>query len=73
MPATEDGEPTWIMFNDFLVRPVPEEEVFRFSDQWKVPAVIILERKDQSNVLDFSGVPSALDPSVLYKDVTVSW
>ena len=47
--------------------------MFRFSDQWKVPAVIILERKDQSNVLDFSGVPSALDPSVLYKDVTVSW
>jgi PAB-dependent poly(A)-specific ribonuclease subunit 2 len=29
-----DGE--WIMFNDFSVRPVFEEEVFSFPAQWKV-------------------------------------
>jgi hypothetical protein len=27
---------TWIMFNDFVVREVSEEEVFSFPDTWKV-------------------------------------
>jgi PAB-dependent poly(A)-specific ribonuclease subunit 2 len=61
------------MFNDFLVRSVSEEEVFRLPDQWKVPSVIILERVDSADVLDFSAIPSQLDPTVLFKDVSVAW
>jgi hypothetical protein len=26
----------WVLFNDFVVRQVSEEEVFGFPDQWKV-------------------------------------
>ena len=58
------------MFNDFHVRPVSEAEVFTFPE-WKVPAVIILERTD--NVLDLSKIPTQLDPNVLFKDVSVAW
>ena len=36
VPATEEDEAHWVMFNDFLVRVVSEDEVFRFPDQWKV-------------------------------------
>ncbi|GMK57719.1 hypothetical protein CspeluHIS016_0405530 [Cutaneotrichosporon spelunceum] len=57
----------WVMFNDFLVRPVKEEEVFSFAD-WKVPAIIILERRDSSSLLDFSRLPKELDHGVLFKD-----
>ena len=61
------------MFNDFLVRPVQESEVFSFPAQWKVPAVIILERVDASEVLDCSSVPKQIDPDALFKDVSVAW
>lgn len=61
------------MFNDFLVRYVSEEQVFSFPDQWKVPAVIILERDDTDALLDFSAIPTQLDPSALFKDVSVAW
>jgi PAB-dependent poly(A)-specific ribonuclease subunit 2 len=58
------------MFNDFLVRPVAEEEVFRFPEQWKIPAVIILERESD---FDLGNLPTQLDPSVLYQDVSLAW
>lgn len=31
---------SWIIFNDFLVRAIPEEEVFSFPDQWKVSILV---------------------------------
>ena len=74
MPPLEDEEePKWIMFNDFLVRPVKEEEVFSFPDTWKVPAVIVLERVDKTKLLDFSRLPKELDHEVLFKDHNMSW
>ena len=33
---SSDGSLSWYLFNDFLVRPVPEEEVFSFPSSWKV-------------------------------------
>jgi PAB-dependent poly(A)-specific ribonuclease subunit 2 len=61
------------MFNDFLVRPVKEEEVFSFPDTWKVPAVIVLERVDCASLLDYSKMPKELDMEILYKDHSMSW
>jgi PAB-dependent poly(A)-specific ribonuclease subunit 2 len=60
------------MFNDFLVRPVPESEVFSFAEPWKIPAVIVLERVDSGEVLDFSRMPTQLDSAALFKDVSVA-
>ncbi|BEJ17494.1 hypothetical protein CspHIS471_0608950 [Cutaneotrichosporon sp. HIS471] len=57
----------WVMFNDFLVRPVKEEEVFSFAD-WKVPAIIMLEQRDSGSLLDYSRLPKELDYEVLFKD-----
>ncbi|KAK8846644.1 PAB-dependent poly(A)-specific ribonuclease subunit PAN2 [Kwoniella newhampshirensis] len=64
---------SWVMFNDFLVRKVTEEEVFRFPDQWKVPAVIILERSDSAKVLDWGKLPKQLNAEALFKDVSIAW
>lgn len=74
MPQEEDEEePKWIMFNDFLVRPVREEEVFTFTESWKVPAVIILERVDAASVLSYASLPTELDTSVLFTDHNIAW
>jgi hypothetical protein len=35
-------------------------------DQWKIPAVIIMERTDTDTLLDFSNIPTQLDPGVLF-------
>lgn len=70
---SEDGSSTWIMFNDFLVRPVSEDEVLSFPDQWKVPAVIILERENTEELLNFEVLPKELDREILFKDVSIAW
>lgn len=36
VPAS-DGDPSgWHVFNDFLVRPIPEDEALSFPSTWKV-------------------------------------
>ncbi|KAL0243535.1 PAB-dependent poly(A)-specific ribonuclease subunit PAN2 [Cryptococcus tetragattii IND107] len=72
MPS-EDDSSTWIMFNDFLVRPVSEDEVLSFPDQWKVPAVIILERENTEELLNLEVLPKELDREILFKDVSIAW
>ncbi|WVQ76650.1 PAB-dependent poly(A)-specific ribonuclease subunit PAN2 [Cryptococcus sp. DSM 104548] len=72
IPATGTKESSWVMFNDFLVRPVSEAEVFSFPDQWKVPAVIIFEREDVDTLLDLDRLPKGLDKEVLFKDVSMA-
>lgn len=71
--VTEEGEAQWIMFNDFLVRPVKEEEVFSFADTWKVPAIIMFERRDSASLLDYNRLPKQLDHEVLFKDHNMAW
>lgn len=68
-----DPEPHWVLFNDFLVRRVAGSEVFSFVDMWKVPAVIVLQRKDAEEVLDLAKLPSQIKPDVLFKDVSLAW
>jgi hypothetical protein len=37
VPANENNDQSyWVILNDFSVRPISEEEVFRFPDMWKV-------------------------------------
>jgi PAB-dependent poly(A)-specific ribonuclease subunit 2 len=62
----------WVMFNDFLVRPVKQEEVFSFAD-WKVPAIIMLERRDSATLLDYGRLPKELDHEVLFKDQNMAY
>lgn len=61
-----------MLFNDFLVRPVSEAEVFSFADMWKVPAVIVLQRKDAEQVLDLAQLPDQIKPDVLFKDISLA-
>ncbi|ORY23812.1 ubiquitin carboxyl-terminal hydrolase-domain-containing protein [Naematelia encephala] len=73
VPATEDAESTWIMLNDFSVRPVTEEEVFSFPGTWKTPAVLLFERVDSTQVLDLDKLPKQLSTDGLFKDVSIAW
>lgn len=73
VPATQDSETSWVMFNDFLVKPVSEEEVFSFPGPWKIPAVIILVRKDVNDILETGNLPTQLEPSALFEDVSIAW
>ncbi|KAJ7702241.1 ubiquitin carboxyl-terminal hydrolase-domain-containing protein [Mycena rosella] len=62
----------WFVFNDFVVQNISEEEALSFPDSWKIPAIIYFERVDQPDTLDFSGLPSAMDPAILSHDTSIS-
>ncbi|TKA57450.1 hypothetical protein B0A53_00679 [Rhodotorula sp. CCFEE 5036] len=72
--TSEDGKPgaSWHLFNDFLVKPVTEEEVLSFPGKWKIPAVLFFERVDVNSVLDLEDLPMKADPSVLCEDINIS-
>ncbi|GAA5946166.1 hypothetical protein JCM3765_000141 [Sporobolomyces pararoseus] len=71
-PEGSDAAPSWHLFNDFLVRPISEEEALSFSGDWKIPAVLFYERVDSKEILDFSSLPLQGDPSILCEDITIS-
>lgn len=67
-----DGQ--WYLFNDFLVMPIPEEEVFNLSYPWKKPVVIMYQESSISEVAfeyfhrdRFANLPN-LNASILYRD-----
>ncbi|KAJ6606431.1 ubiquitin carboxyl-terminal hydrolase-domain-containing protein [Mycena vulgaris] len=62
----------WFVFNDFVVQNISEEEALSFPDSWKIPAIVYFERVDQPDALDFSGLPSAMDPAILSHDTSIS-
>ncbi|KZV99079.1 hypothetical protein EXIGLDRAFT_739011 [Exidia glandulosa HHB12029] len=62
----------WHLFNDFVVKNVTEEEALRFPGKWKIPTVIYLERVDTRDKLDFSQLPTAIDPAILCQDISMS-
>jgi len=41
-----DDADEYVLFNDFLVRTVPESEVLHFGESWKIPALLVWERVD---------------------------
>ncbi|WFC99358.1 poly(A)-specific ribonuclease [Malassezia yamatoensis] len=46
--ASAEQPDTWTLFNDFLVRPVPADEVLHFGESWKIPALLTWERIDST-------------------------
>jgi PAB-dependent poly(A)-specific ribonuclease subunit 2 len=64
---TPQSKGNWHLFNDFLVRPIAEEEALTFNTNWKLPSVIAYQIKDASNQIDDSWKQS-LDTSILYID-----
>ncbi|CAG8494661.1 13748_t:CDS:10 [Funneliformis mosseae] len=62
----------WYLFNDFLVKNVTEQEVFNFQGIWKTPVVLYYSRVDISDLMDTSALPSKIDKSILFKDISIS-
>ncbi|KAL6449506.1 PAN2 PAN2-PAN3 deadenylation complex catalytic subunit PAN2 [Candida maltosa Xu316] len=57
----------WYLFNDFLVMPISEDEVFDLHHTWKKPIVILYQKPDQPDfnyLTKFNGG----DDSILYRD-----
>ncbi|KAG8787432.1 poly(A)-specific ribonuclease [Serendipita sp. 397] len=75
MPESErqpGANHTWYLFNDFTVHGLSEEEALSFPGQWKVPAVIYLERFGVQDGFDYSGLPTKIDASILCQDISLS-
>ncbi|KAF8003575.1 hypothetical protein HF325_002820 [Metschnikowia pulcherrima] len=69
------GKDQWFLFNDFLVMPIPEEEVFNMSYLWKKPVVVVYSNTEDPRNQTFSYFESqifrrlsSLDDSILYRD-----
>ncbi|KAG5418301.1 PAN2 [Candida metapsilosis] len=56
----------WIFFNDYLVTPIPEEEVFNLNLPWKKPVIVVYQESTTPGfeyMKHFSG-----NDSILYRD-----
>lgn len=69
------GKDQWFLFNDFLVMPIVEEEVFNISYSWKKPVVLVYHNVENPHNQDFSYLDvlvfrslSRLNDSILYRD-----
>lgn len=65
----------WFLFNDFLVMPMPEEEVFDLSPSWKKPVVLVYHNVEDARNQRFAYFEedsfrrlNGLNDSILYKD-----
>ncbi|KAH9934990.1 uncharacterized protein B0H18DRAFT_979313 [Fomitopsis serialis] len=67
-----DHEYSWYLFNDFVVHGITEEEALSFPSNWKVPCVLYLERVELVQRLDFSGLPTSIDRSILCRDTNIA-
>lgn len=67
-PSSREAEveDKWHLFNDFLVRPIPKEEAFRFDPGWKLPSVLIFQAKSARHKIDDTWKDN-LDTSILYR------
>ncbi|RVD88607.1 uncharacterized protein DFL_002785 [Arthrobotrys flagrans] len=63
----ERKESNWHLFNDFLVRPVSQEEAMNFAPSWKLPSILCFQQKSKGNVVDGSWMNN-IDTSLLFKD-----
>ncbi|RUS20975.1 hypothetical protein BC937DRAFT_93946 [Endogone sp. FLAS-F59071] len=62
----------WYLFNDFLVKNVSEQEVMSFKSTWKIPAVVQYTRINWSELVDLDSLPSEVDKSILFNDISIS-
>ncbi|ODQ77949.1 hypothetical protein BABINDRAFT_163000 [Babjeviella inositovora NRRL Y-12698] len=59
----------WFLFNDFMVTPIPESEVFNMTYWWKTPLVIVYKHCDTPAHFDVQAFRKPrLDDTVLYRD-----
>lgn len=75
--ASDEDREAWTLFNDFLVRPVPADEVLRFGEAWKIPALLVWERIDgaaQAHAAHLAHAASRLSPDtrLLTADVNMA-
>ncbi|KAI8384404.1 ubiquitin carboxyl-terminal hydrolase-domain-containing protein [Radiomyces spectabilis] len=70
-PTPMEATP-WYLFNDFLVNRISRDDVLSFKGIWKTPSVLQYKRVDIDSLLDLSVLPSEVDYSLLFKDVTVA-
>lgn len=63
-----NGPGKWYLFNDFLVREVPEEEVLDISAWWKKPVVMIYKEVGVGNEFKPKIYMDNLNSSILHKD-----
>ncbi|KAK4892404.1 poly(A)-specific ribonuclease [Elasticomyces elasticus] len=63
-----DSTPNWHLVNDFLVRPIAQEEALLFDPRWKLPCVLTYQMKLRSHELDDSW-KAGIDASILYRSV----
>ncbi|KAI3402461.2 PAN2 [Candida oxycetoniae] len=57
----------WILFNDYLVIPIPEEEVFNLTHEWKKPVIVVYQEADKVETFDYITHFQGND-SILYRD-----
>lgn len=69
------GNDQWFLFNDFLVMPLPEKEVFDLSHAWKKPLVLVYVNVDDPRNQGFSyfdrhmfSKMQGLNDLILFKD-----
>lgn len=60
----------WFLFNDFLVMPIVEDEVFNISYSWKKPVVLLYHNVDHPLNKEFNYFQTnhKFDDSILYRD-----
>ena len=58
-------ENQWHLFNDFLVRHIPQHEALRFSATWKLPTVLAYQLKGARHYVD-DNWKDCLDTRCLY-------
>ncbi|KAF9532295.1 ubiquitin carboxyl-terminal hydrolase-domain-containing protein [Crepidotus variabilis] len=62
----------WYLFNDFVVRNISAEEALVFQAQWKIPAILYLERVDVRDQIQLDTLRNSLDSTILSRDASVS-
>ncbi|CAD6575124.1 MAG: poly(A)-specific ribonuclease [Cyphobasidiales sp. Tagirdzhanova-0007] len=72
IPVAEGDVPGWHLFNDFLVRPISEDEALSFPGTWKIPAILYYQRIDSGEMINFRALEVPPDNTILTKDVTIS-
>jgi PAB-dependent poly(A)-specific ribonuclease subunit 2 len=69
IPDNSSGVKSWYLFNDFLVMPIPEAEVFNMSYWWKTPLTVVYRRVSQSPIpFQYDAWKLGLNDEILFRD-----
>ncbi|KAI9595833.1 ubiquitin carboxyl-terminal hydrolase-domain-containing protein [Syncephalis fuscata] len=67
-----DGQDSWYLFNDFLVKNIPKDQVLDLYPSWKLPSVLCYVRETVDDILVPIYVPRHGNTSILYHDISIS-